>query len=90
MKLNKKYLSINIKNIKKTIEYLYKLGYHWTESLDCEFTIDASTRWMYDNGGFLYIIFNKKTFSFVEEKPNKIEIDIITYLRESKLKRILK
>ena len=92
MNLEGKYTIINKNNVKTILTFLYRKGYYW-----CDYSInlyeaicDISEE--IDKNEKLYIVIDdSKYFLYYYDKPTEnTYINLINFLREDKLKLILK
>ena len=88
MNLHRKYIKINDKNVEKVINYVYSKGYSW---IDSYYNIDDAINF-YNLHKYNFIVLSNNVFGFMNDVSElKLkEHNIQKYLREEKLKRILK
>jgi len=96
MNLNGKYIKVDNNNIRYIIKFLYNNGYQWNDyeykfnQIIDKINISMSSGWPYK---WIHI-YEKSIFClnrFDPSNPTDDEIfDIMPYIREQKLKRILK
>ena len=92
MNLDGKYIKLDSNNVESVIKLLYDNGHCWLYGVvtDLESTIKMAIRNIKERN-YTYLIFVGETFFFQSIIEDNIEFfDINKYLREYKLKRILK
>jgi len=91
MNLEKTYIKINKSTVEYTLKFIYKEGYGWTAE---NYTINYAMSFFELHNYNYVVLFKNKFFTFGNEINFDIksykQFNINKYLREEKLKRILK
>ena len=93
MNLGGKYIKINTNNVKNIICFLYSEGYKWSAyKHDLDYTLEWYYHGNYFNSdGTSYVLFHDENiFVFNDNSASYEYFNIHKYLRDEKLKRILK
>jgi len=92
MNLDGKYIKLDSNNVESVIKFIYKNGYNWIYEDKTKIDVVLKTAIHNINvRNYTYIMFNCNSFYFQWMVEKNFEFfDINKYLREYKLKRILK
>ena len=90
MLLDGKYIKLEKKQIKPILDLLYKKGYNWPSGGNNEISVE-----LYEKYDFIYVYSHSISTSYLQYSDIELNFsvvffDIVKFLRENKLKRILK